>query len=84
MTIDFSYHFVEFDDIHDFKGCNIDVIGRASAVGEGKKYQAQKHEGEPEKREIILTNDKGQQINVVPLIGYYIPRYLDAMERAGG
>ncbi len=65
-TIPFSvYHFVEFDDIHKYKGCNIDVIGRASVFGDGKKQKANKTESEPEKRDIILTNDKGQQINVV-------------------
>lgn len=57
------FNFVDFDDIYKYKGFNIDVIGRASAIGDWHKQAS--NEAAPEKREILLTNDKEQQIGAV-------------------
>ena len=60
----YSYNFIEFDEIQNHKGTNIDVIGRASSLD----LHGLQKEGDMEKREIMLTNNRGQQINAVTFL----------------
>ena len=67
------FNFVDFDDIGKHKGGNIDILGRATSLGT--------HARDPlEKREILLTNDRGQNIGAVSFIHIH-SLFIDTLER---
>jgi len=51
------YKFVDFNDIGKYKGENIDIIGQATFKGSYPR--------DSDKREIILSNERGQTIEAV-------------------
>jgi hypothetical protein len=53
-----SYNFIQFEDVSQYKGQNIDITGRASVVGVYSRNPL-------EKREIVLSDSKEYKINAV-------------------